>query len=118
MRVIEEWKAAGRGLAGAVAALGVLAGVTGCVEIRVPDPAVHYVAFGDSMTRGPSDRDYPDILRELLGEPLDAFANEGQSGETSDEGRGRLNDLVALDLYPNVRILSLLGGRQRYHRVH
>ena len=43
--------------------------VGGCADFRLPDPAVVYVAFGDSSTAGPSERDYPDILRELLGEP-------------------------------------------------
>ena len=52
---------------GAIAlALGVSAG---CVELRTPDPDVRYVAFGDSTTKGPTPRDYPAILRELLDVP-------------------------------------------------
>lgn len=77
----------------------------GCVDIRVPDPAVRYVAFGDSSTSGPSMQDYPDILRSLLGEAPETFANEGRSGETSAEGLVRLETLLAGEVYPNAETL-------------
>jgi lysophospholipase L1-like esterase len=82
----------------------------GCVDLRVPDPNVRYVAFGDSSTRGPSDRDYPDILREKLGVEPETFANEGHGGETSDEGLDRLSDLLAMDIFPNAEVLLYWEG--------
>ena len=87
-----------------------LALATGCVEIGVPDPAVRYVAFGDSTTAGPSSRDYPDILRELLGLPAETFANEGMGGETTDEGLSRLESLLAGDIYPEAEFLLFWEG--------
>jgi lysophospholipase L1-like esterase len=90
-----------------IAAL-VLAG--GCADFRVPDPAVLYIAFGDSSTAGPSERDYPDILRELLGEPRETFANEGNGGEAASEGLVRLEALISNDLYPNAEVLLYWQG--------
>jgi len=82
----------------------------GCVEIRVPDPNVRYVAFGDSSTSGPSTRDYPDILRSLLDETPETFANEGGSGETSGEGLTRLKSLLADGIFPNADVLLYWEG--------
>ena len=82
----------------------------GCVEIRVPDPNVRYVAFGDSSTSGPSTRDYPDILRSLLDEAPETFANEGVSGETSGEGLARLKSLLADGIFPNADVLLYWEG--------
>ena len=90
-----------------IAAL-VLAG--GCADFRLPDPAVVYVAFGDSSTAGPSERDYPDILRELLDEPQETFANEGNSGETAQEGLVRLEMLISNEIYPNAEVLFYWQG--------
>ena len=85
------------------AILGVLA-MGGCVEIRMPDPNVRYVAFGDSATAGVNGRAYPEILRELLGEPEGSFANEGEGGETTQEGLVRIQDLLDGDLFPNADV--------------
>ena len=82
----------------------------GCVEIRLPDPVVRYVAFGDSATSGPSTRDYPDILRSLLGEAPETFANEGRGGETSEEGLARLESLLAFETFPNANVLLYWEG--------
>lgn len=82
----------------------------GCVEMRAPDPAVRYIAFGNSTTKGPSTRDYPDILREMLGEPPETFANEGKGGETSEEGVIRLNDLLSDGIFPNAEVLFYWEG--------
>lgn len=79
-------------------------GTAGCGSdffLKTPDPAVRYLAFGDSMTNGPADRSYPDFLRERLGEPVETFANEGQSGETATEGVERLRGLIDDGIYPN-----------------
>lgn len=78
--------------------------VGGCVDIRSPDPDVRFVAFGDSTTAGPSSRDYPDILRELLGEETKAFTNEGRSGENTEDGLVRLRSLLNGDIYPNANV--------------
>ena len=77
----------------------------GCIDVRIPDPAVRYIAFGDSSTSGPSDRDYPDILRERLGEAPETFTNQGEGGETTEEGRQRLAELLSAELFPNAQIL-------------
>ncbi|MBI4717884.1 MAG: SGNH/GDSL hydrolase family protein [Planctomycetes bacterium] len=83
----------------------------GCVGIPVPRPEVRYLAFGDSATDGPADRDYPDILRQRLGETPERFANEGHGGDTSAEGLDRLRGLLDDGLYPNAQVLLLwLGG--------
>lgn len=76
----------------------------GCVELRVSDPAVRFVAFGDSTTRGAADRDYPDILRELMGEASMRFSNEGRGGETSQAGLARLDSILRNDSYPNAHV--------------
>jgi len=82
----------------------------GCIEIRVPDPNVRYVAFGDSSTSGPSTRDYPDFLPDLLGEAPESFANEGSGGETTKEGLDRLESLLAGEIYPNADVLLYWEG--------
>ena len=93
---------------GMVAAL-LLSG--GCAEFRVPDPNVIYVAIGDSSTSGPSTRDYPDILQELLDVAPDTFANEGGSGETSEEGLDHLTFLLEEEIFPNAEVLLYwMGG--------
>lgn len=76
----------------------------GCVEIRMPDPDVRYVAFGDSATAGGNGRAYPEMLREMLGEPEGSFANEGEGGETTQEGLVRIQDLLDADLFPNADV--------------
>lgn len=89
---------------GLLVVLAVLGFSNGCVDIRVPDPRVRYVAFGDSTTVGPSPRDYPDILRESRNEPAETFANEGHGGETTKEGLQRLTDLLEADMFPNAEV--------------
>jgi lysophospholipase L1-like esterase len=84
--------------------------VAGCEDVRIPDPAVRYVAFGDSSTAGPTDRDYPQILQERLGLPAEQFANEGNGGETTAEGLERLNGLLADGIYPNATTLLYWEG--------
>jgi hypothetical protein len=84
--------------------------VAGCADMRLPDPNVRFVAFGDSSTKGPSTRDYPDILRQLLNEPLEIFVNEGSGGETSEEGIERLDGLLSNGIYPNAETLFYWQG--------
>lgn len=93
----------------AVALAGVLPGLA-CNGVRLPDPDVRYVAFGDSMTAGPTPVDYPQILAELLGEPADAFANEGRGGEPTDAGLERLNRLISNGIFPNAHTLVYWQG--------
>jgi hypothetical protein len=82
----------------------------GCPDIQPPDPAVRYIAFGDSSTDGPADRDYPLILRELLGEPAASFAVEGEGGETAAEGLDRLRLILSRGRYPNAHTLLYWEG--------
>lgn len=77
---------------------------SGCVGIRMPDPNVRFVAVGDSTTAGASQRDYPDILREQLGEPRGTFVNEGHGGETTEEGLVRLKALLEDQMYPGAEV--------------
>ncbi len=86
--------------------------LTGCVPIMppLPQPDVKYIAFGDSTTDGPSDRNYPDILQELLGEPVGSFINLGKSGETSEEGLQRVNSALNVTTFPNVQFFLYWEG--------
>jgi len=87
-----------------------LVGVVGCPEIQIPDPAVHYIAFGDSSTDGPAERGYPEILRDMLGEAAETFAQEGKGGETARDGLDRLGMILSKDLYPNAHTLLYWQG--------
>ncbi len=82
----------------------------GCGEVRVPDPNVRYIAFGDSSTAGPTDRDYPQILQEQLGVPAEQFANEGSGGEVTAEGLDRLSSLLDGGIFPNATTLLYWEG--------
>jgi len=82
----------------------------GCIDIITPDPAVRYVAFGDSMTKGPSEKDYHEFLRERLGMKPETFANEGHGGETTDDGLQRLVALLNNEIYPNAEVLLYWEG--------
>lgn len=87
-----------------------LAGLCGCPSTQPPDPAVRYIAFGDSSTQGPAERDYPAILGELLDVPADAVALEGRHGETAAEGLDRLRQMLSRDTYPNAHTLLYWQG--------
>ncbi|MFQ5591373.1 MAG: GDSL-type esterase/lipase family protein [Phycisphaerae bacterium] len=107
--------AASRRTGGAAAAITcALLGATGCTGIkgfaRAVNADVRFIAFGDSATAGPSERDYPDALREQLGEPAAVFVNEGRGGETTGEGLKRLRDLIQKGIYPNARFLLYWEG--------
>jgi hypothetical protein len=82
----------------------------GCGTLRAPDPDVVYVAFGDSATRGPAERQYPDVLRALLEIPANQMTNEGHGGETIAAGADRLGDLLADGIYPNAEVLLFWQG--------
>ncbi len=82
----------------------------GCVEILVPDPAVRYVAFGDSSTTGDAARDYPEILAELLAVDSAEFVNAGKSGENTEDGLERLQMLFSNEIYPNAEVLLYWEG--------
>ncbi len=77
---------------------------------RIPDPNVLYVAFGDSTTAGPSERDYPDILREKLQQPPETISNEGHGGETTEEGLDRLGELIEFGIFPNAEVFIYWEG--------
>lgn len=87
--------------------------VCGCSEdflFRLPAPSVRYVAFGDSATKGPSSRDYVEFLIDLLGENADAFSNEGEGGEVTNDGIDRLQSLIGLGIFPNAEALLFWQG--------
>lgn len=75
-----------------------------------PEPAVRYIAFGDSGTAGRSGRSYPTILAELLEQPPEVIANHGHDGEATAEGLDRLRGLLALSGYPNAEVLLYWEG--------
>lgn len=77
---------------------------------RLPDPTVVYVAFGDSLTKGPTRSDYAAFLPALLGEAPNRFTNEGNSGEPSGQGLARLRSLVDRGLFPNAKSLLYWEG--------
>ncbi len=83
---------------------------TGCSDVIVPDPNVRYIAFGDSTTAGPTDRNYWHILQEKIGQPADAFAGQGNGGENSTDGLARLESLLSADIYPNAQVLLYWEG--------
>lgn len=84
----------------------------GCSDdtFRLPNFSARYIAFGDSTTAGPSQRDYPDILREGLGEPPEVFTNEGRGGESAEEGADRLKSYLDRRLFPNAHTLLYWEG--------
>ena len=82
----------------------------GCDTIRFTDPNAIYVAFGDSATDGPADRDYPDILRDRLALPVESFAKEGKDGETTSDGITRLEGLLAAEIFPSAEVLLYWQG--------
>lgn len=93
-------------------ACAVLISPAACSEdaFRLPDFNARYIAFGDSSTAGPSERDYVDSLRERLGEPAEAFANEGRGGESAAEGADRLTSYLDRRLFPNAHTLLYWEG--------
>lgn len=83
---------------------------SGCPSVRIPDPAVRFVAFGDSSTDGPSERQYWDIVRERLGEAPPTFSNEGVGGERSSDGLRRLDFLIERGIFPNAHTIFYWEG--------
>ncbi len=91
--------------------------VAGCSSPLLPDPAVKYIAFGDSTTNGPAAIQYWQYLQQDLEVPATAFAGQGQGGETVEQGLPRLEDLLNRDVYPNCAGAAFLGGRRRCPEV-
>lgn len=75
-----------------------------------PDPAVLYIAFGDSATAGATSPAYPELLRQRLGEDAGTVVNEGDDGENSGQGVERLEGLLSQGLYPNAKALLYWEG--------
>ena len=85
--------------------------------IKIVNNADHYVAIGDSITRGSHDDIAADglgfepILANLLNNQkgyVNTVANEGVSGDTSMDGLGLLP--TTLGKYPDARYVLLLYG--------
>ena len=87
------------------------AGGVSCVSPAGLERAnVRYLAFGDSATAGPAQRDYPEILCEKLGIEVSACANEGRGGETTAAGLKRLRRLSTRRTYPGAEVLLYWEG--------
>jgi lysophospholipase L1-like esterase len=72
-----------------------------------PRAGTVWVAFGDSLTSGygaDEGKDYPTVLGQRLGVKIE---NHGTSGETSQDGLNRVEEIVRLN--PRV-VLLCLGG--------
>lgn len=93
-----------------LALVGAAFAAAGCGSVRLPDPDVIYVAFGDSATAGPADRDYTEYLADELQEDESHFANEGDSGESTEDGIDRLRELLDDVIFPNARVLLYWEG--------
>jgi lysophospholipase L1-like esterase len=93
-----------------VGAMLVVANAVSCRSFVFPDPDAILVAFGDSATRGPAGRDYPEILADRLNRPPADIANAGRGGETSAEGLIRLCRLIDMRIYPNAATLLFWEG--------
>jgi hypothetical protein len=93
---------------GIMIAIGLLIG--GCADITLPDPAVRYIAFGDSASNGPNEKNYWNFLAEKISQSSDRFANEGNGGEDTTEGVTRLQTLLADSIYPNAQVLLYWQG--------
>lgn len=93
-------------------AIAILISPAACSEdaLRLPDFNARYIAFGDSSTAGPSERDYVDFLRDRLGERPEAFTNEGRGGESAAEGADRLKSYFDRHLFPNAHTLLYWEG--------
>ena len=83
--------------------------LAGCTT-PLPDPAVRYIAFGDSTTAGPASRQYWEFLRDDLGQPADSFAGQGKGGEPTAEGLVRLRSVLDNGIYPNAEALLYWEG--------
>ncbi len=91
--------------------------IAGCAA--APDPAVRYIAFGDSTTAGPADTQYWQFLRDDLHQPAESFAGQGRGGEQTANGLDRLQGLLDAGLYPNARVLLYWqGGNDLIAFVH
>lgn len=97
-----------RALAGLVV-LSILS-AAGCAMPLLPDPAVRYIAFGDSTTAGPGSTQYWQYVQRDLGLPVEAFANQGRGGETLQQGLPRLKGLLDGRIYPNAQVLFFWEG--------
>lgn len=82
----------------------------GCSTPLLPDPAVRYIAFGDSTTAGPAGLQYWQYVQQDLGASEEAFAGQGKGGETVAEGLPRLRDLLDRNVYPNAQALLFWEG--------
>lgn len=76
----------------------------------IPDPNVMYIAFGDSTTDGPTMPTYPDQLQVKLGVTPESFTNQGNSGETTEEGLQRLTDDQTFTAFPNAEYFLYWEG--------
>lgn len=83
--------------------------LSGCC--KAPDYDALYVCFGDSITAGKDSPSYPDVLAGYLGLSANEVANEGESGESANNGAERIKNLFGnCDAYPNALALLYMEG--------
>ncbi len=83
--------------------------LSGCCQ--APNPNALYVCFGDSITKGKDSPTYPAALTGLLDLSSNQVANEGDSGESANNGADRIQNLFgSCDAYPNAVALLYLEG--------
>jgi acyl-CoA thioesterase-1 len=72
------------------------------------DPVI--VTFGDSLTQGVAGKSYPDYLQDLLDRNGYSYRvdNQGVSGDTSSDGLGRIDNVIAA--HPALVILEFGGN--------
>ena len=87
-----------------------LGGCNGTPLFQLPDPAVRVIAFGDSTTDGPSDKQYTEFLQENPAIDPAAITNAGMGGETTTDGLPRLQQLLDSGLFPNAEIVIIWEG--------
>jgi len=97
--------------------------MTGCPP-PPPDPLVHHICFGDSVTQGLSSGvSYPMLLEQLLVdagfEATGSVANEGQFGDMACGSQGRLIERIDEARYPNAHaVLYWLGANDLMWHVY
>jgi acyl-CoA thioesterase I len=80
------------------------------VSAEAPDNRPVIVTFGDSLTAGVVDRNYPGYLQELLDANHYAYRvdNQGVSGDTTTDGLARIDNVIAA--HPALVVLEFGGN--------
>ncbi|MBD3228618.1 MAG: hypothetical protein GF329_10570, partial [Candidatus Lokiarchaeota archaeon] len=82
----------------------------GSVNAVDPRPSVILVCFGDSATKGAVEEHYPGYIEQWIKPDSDDVANKGRSGETSEQGLSRLEDIIDSGEFPNAQVYAIWEG--------